>query len=40
MSSLDELQALLGEPVAEPAGPGGWEEVEQYVGTSSGGTRR
>ncbi|MFF9458664.1 SMI1/KNR4 family protein [Streptomyces flaveolus] len=34
MSSLDELQALLGEPVAGRADPGGWEEAEQYVGAA------
>ncbi|MFI2410271.1 SMI1/KNR4 family protein [Streptomyces sp. NPDC018947] len=34
MSSLDELQALLGVPVAGNAIPGGWDEVEQYVGSA------
>ncbi|MFJ9203084.1 hypothetical protein [Streptomyces flaveolus] len=34
MSSLDEWQALLGEPVAGRADPGGREEVEQYLGAA------
>jgi hypothetical protein len=34
MSSLNELRALLGEPVAKRAVPGGWDEVEEYVGAA------
>ncbi|WP_093725011.1 SMI1/KNR4 family protein [Streptomyces sp. DI166] len=33
MSSLDELQALLGEPARPRSTPGDWNEVEQYVGS-------
>ncbi|MFF3336709.1 hypothetical protein ACFYWX_45695 [Streptomyces sp. NPDC002888] len=34
MSSLDELQALLGEPVGRQPSPDDWNEVEQYVGSA------
>ncbi|MEU8689886.1 SMI1/KNR4 family protein [Streptomyces sp. NPDC048665] len=34
MSSLDELQALLGAPVGRPSNPDDWNEVEQYVGSA------
>ncbi|MER5582930.1 hypothetical protein [Streptomyces asoensis] len=34
MSSLDELRALLGEPVGQEAHSRDWDEVEQYVGSA------
>jgi hypothetical protein len=34
MSSLDELQTLLGEPVGREPDPDDWNEVEQYVGSA------
>ncbi|MEV5012755.1 SMI1/KNR4 family protein [Streptomyces sp. NPDC055692] len=34
MSSLDELQALLGEPVGRQPNLDDWNEVEQYVGSA------
>ncbi|MEU0948350.1 hypothetical protein ABZ379_37545, partial [Streptomyces canus] len=33
MSSLDELQALLGKPVRRPSAPDDWDEVEQHIGS-------
>ncbi|MCX5231186.1 SMI1/KNR4 family protein [Streptomyces sp. NPDC006553] len=33
MSSLDELQALLGEPTRQQSTPDDWSEVERYVGS-------
>lgn len=34
MSSLDELQALLGAPALRQAGPADWDEVEGHVGSA------
>ncbi|MFJ9901370.1 SMI1/KNR4 family protein [Streptomyces sp. NPDC101152] len=33
MSSLHELQALLGEPTRRPSTPDDWTEVEQHIGS-------
>lgn len=34
MSSLDELQALLGTPAHRQANPDDWDEVEQHIGSA------
>ncbi|MGW3915373.1 hypothetical protein ACWEBX_28200 [Streptomyces sp. NPDC005070] len=34
MSSLDELQALLGAPAHRQLNPADWDEVEQYIGSA------